>query len=402
MDLALSALGVLVFLGLAWACSTDRRAVDWRCVLSGLGLQFVLGLFVLQTSWGQTLFSKIGAGVEHLLGYTRVGSEMVFGEAIVKEQALGFVFAFEVLPTVIFISAFFTLLYHFGVLQFIVRLMAIVMMKLMRVSGAESLSSAANVFMGHTEAPLIIKPYLEKLTRSELLTLMVGGMATISGGVMAAYIGMGIDAQALITASVMAAPGAMVIAKILQPEKEDPLTRGEVRVQVEKTSVNFVDALAQGAGEGMKLAINIAAMLIAFLAAVALLDGLLGQLSDGLTLASIFGTIFYPVSLLIGIPAEWATDVASLLGTKLVLNEFVAYADLLSLQAAKEVPERVSFLTTFALCGFANIGAVGIQLGGIGALAPGRRADLAQLAFRALFGGFIASLLNASIAGMLI
>jgi len=399
----LCALGLLVFIGLPILASANRRAIEWRTVASGLALQFALGLFVLNTTIGQAIFARMGDAVNAMLDFTREGSRMVFGEAIVDEGALGFVFAFEVLPTVIFISSFFTLLYHLGVLQLLVKAMAWIMMKLMRVSGAESLTSAANVFMGHTEAPLIVRPYIESMTRSEILTMMIAGMSTISGGVMAAYIGLGIDARALLTASVMAAPGALVITKILWPETGEPLTRGVVRVRVERTAVNFVDALAQGASEGMKLSLNIAAMLIAFLAMMALVDGLLGLIDPELTLTVIFSWIFAPISYLIGITGEEAPQVASLLGTKLVLNEFVAFANLVELQdSSAALSPRSAAITTFALCGFANVGAVGIQLGGIGALAPTRRGDLAQLAFRALFGGFLASLVNASIAGMLL
>ncbi len=395
-------LGIFVFLGLAYLLSTNRRAIEWRSVGIGLLLQVVLALFVLKTEFGEEIFSKISEGITQLLSFTAKGSAMVFGDKIINEKALGFIFAFHVLPTVIFISAFFTLLYYFGVLQVIVKGMAWVMMKLMKASGAESLNAAANVFMGQTEAPLIVKPYIEKMTLSELLCLMIAGMATISGGIMAAYIYMGIDAKAILTASVMAAPGAIVISKILMPETGDPLTRGVVRVQVEKMDVNFVDALARGASEGMKLAINIAAMLVAFLALVALIDALLAWIYPGFSLGTLFSWIFFPIAHLIGINGTDAPHVANLLGTKLVLNEFVAYANLIDLQKAQAITLRSQLLATFALCGFANIGSIGIQLGGIGSLAPNRRSDLAKIAFLALFGGFAASLLNASIASLLI
>lgn len=401
MERTLGILGVVAFLGLTYLLSTNRKAVNFRTVVAGLGLQVLLALLVLKTSAGRWLFTQLGAGVTHLLSFSDAGAAFIFGPKIIEEKALGFVFAFQVLPTVIFISAFFSLLYYFGVLQAVVKAMAWAMMRLMRVSGAESLGSAANVFMGQTEAPIIVKPYIDSMTRSELLCLMVAGMATISGGVMAAYIGMGIEARALLTASVMAAPGAIVIAKILSPETEEPLTMGVVRVQVEKTDVNFVDALARGASDGLKLALNIAAMLIAFLGMVALVDALLGLLRDGWTLEAFFGWIFSPISFLMGITGEDAPKVASLLGTKLVLTEFIAYAKLVELQDAIALSERSKVIATFALCGFANVGSIGIQLGGIGALAPSRRSDLAKLAFRALYGGFVASLLNAALAGLL-
>lgn len=403
MDSLVGLLGMAVFLTLAYLASTNRKAIEWRTVVAGLGLQVALGLFVLKTDAGAWVFTQLGDMVTALLAFTEAGTRMVFGPKIVDEKVLGIVFAFQVLPTVVFISSLFTLLYHLGALQALVRVMAWAMMRLMRVSGAESLSSAANVFMGHTEAPLIVKPYLVSMTRSELLCLMSAGMATISGGVMAAYVGMGIDARALITASVMAAPGVIVISKLLLPETEEPLTRGIVRVKVEKTTVNSLDALAKGASEGMHLAINILAMLIAFLAMVALLDGILALANPDLTMARIFSHVFSPVAWLIGIPAAEIPDVATLLGTKLVLNEFVAYSDLTTLQAGDSaLGSRTEMITTFALCGFANVGAVAIQIGGIGALAPERRSDLARLAVRALAGGYLASLMSAALASVLI
>ena len=403
MDSLVGLLGMAVFLTLAYLASTNRKAIEWRTVVAGLGLQVALGLFVLKTDAGAWVFTQLGDMVTALLAFTEAGTRMVFGPKIVDEKVLGIVFAFQVLPTVVFISSLFTLLYHLGALQALVRVMAWAMMRLMRVSGAESLSSAANVFMGHTEAPLIVKPYLVSMTRSELLCLMSAGMATISGGVMAAYVGMGIDARALITASVMAAPGVIVISKLLLPETEEPLTRGIVRVKVEKTTVNSLDALAKGASEGMHLAINILAMLIAFLAMVALLDGILALANPDLTMAKIFSHVFSPVAWLIGIPAAEIPDVATLLGTKLVLNEFVAYSDLTTLQAGDSaLGSRTEMITTFALCGFANVGAVAIQIGGIGALAPERRSDLARLAVRALAGGYLASLMSAALASVLI
>lgn len=395
-------LGIAVFLALAFLVSRNRRAIDKRTVFVGLGLQVLLALVVLKTTPGQWVFSKIGDGVTALLSFTSAGSRLLFGPKIIDEKVLGIVFAFHVLPTVVFISAFFTLLYYFGVLQAIVKGMAWVMMRLMNASGAESLNSAANVFMGQTEAPLIVKPYIVSMTTSELLCTMIAGMATIAGGIMAAYIGMGIEAEALLTASAMSAPGAIVISKILMPETGDPLTRGIVRVEVPKTDVNFVDALARGASDGMRLAANIAAMLIAFLAMVALVDAVLSAISSDLTLTKIFGWVFSPVAYLLGIPAADTQPVASLLGTKLVLNEFVAYANLVDLQTAETISHRSQTIATFALCGFANVGSIGIQIGGIGSLAPERRSDLARLAFLALFGGFSASLLNAAIASVLI
>jgi CNT family concentrative nucleoside transporter len=315
--------------------------------------------------------------------------------------ANGFVFAFKALPTIIFISSFFTVLYYFGVLQFIVRLMARAMMFLMRTSGAETLSAAANVFMGQTEAPIIVKPFVPRMTQSELLAMMVGGMATISGGVMAVYISLGADPVAILTTSVMAAPCGLYLSKLLLPELDVPETRGEAPINVEKLHVNAVDAAAGGASDGLQLAVNVAAMLIAFLAFIALFDYLLGQIWAGLTLAKVFAVVFAPVAFLMGVPSADVGPLADLLGTKLVANEFVAFVKLTT-QYKGVISDRAYVLATFALTGFANIASIGIQLGGIGGMAPSRRGDLARLGSRALLAGFLATLVNACVASMLL
>jgi CNT family concentrative nucleoside transporter len=408
-----AAAGALCFIAICAACSTNLRAVYWRTVLWGIALQLVLAVFILKLDFngfrpGYALFSGIAAIVTRFLEFTNAGSYFVFGALANQElmgkifgPANGFVFAFSALPTIIFISSFFTVLYYFGILQFVVWLMARVMMYLLRTSGAETLSSAANVFMGQTEAPIIVKPYVPAMTQSELLAMMVGGMATISGGVMAVYIGLGADPIAILTTSVMAAPCGLYLSKLLLPELEQPETRGQIKLTIERHHVNVIDAAAAGASDGLTLALNVAAMLIAFLAFIALFDALLGWIRPGLSLASVFSFVFAPVAFLMGVPAKDIGPIADLLGTKLVANEFVAFVKLTS-EYRTALDPRSYVLATFALTGFANLGSIGIQLGGIGGMAPTRRGDLARLGFRALLGGFLATLINACVASMLL
>lgn len=406
-------LGVIAFLCVIAGCSTNLRAVNWRTVGAGFALQVALALFILRLDIngfrpGYALFSAIAGLVAQFLNYSSEGAQFVFG-VLANQQAMsevfggpnGFVFAFVALPTVIFISAVFTALYHLGVLQWVVKLMARAMMRLLGTSGAETLAAAANVFMGQTEAPIIVKPYVAAMTRSELLAMMVGGMATISGGVMAVYIALGADPIAILTTSVMAAPCGLYLSKMLLPETEEPVTRGEVRIEVETRSANIIDAVATGASEGTSLAINIAAMLIAFLAFIAFFDGVLSLVSPELTLARIFSWVFSPVAVLMGVRAADVPAVADLLGTKLVANEFVAYVKLTT-EYRDQIDPRSYSLATFALTGFANFGSIGIMLGGLGGMAPTRRGDLARLGGRALLGGFVATLINASLAAILL
>jgi len=405
------ALGIVCFIGVVAACSSNLRAVSWRTVGLGIALQLALALFILKfeiNGWrpGYNFFAGVAAGVTKFLEFTSAGSQFVFGgladpAAMSKVFPGGFIFAFVGLPTIIFVSAFFTVLYYFGILQFIVRVMARGMMFLMRTSGAETLSATANVFMGQTEAPLIVKPYVPKMTQSELLAMMVGGLATISGGVMAVYISLGADPVAILTTSVMAAPCGLYLAKIMLPETAEPETRGEAKTVVERTHANAVDALAAGASDGTMLAINVAAMLIAFLAFLAMVDYLLGAAFSGLSLAAIFAKVFAPAAILMGVPMADVPAVADLLGTKLVANEFVAYVKLTTEYRATISPEAYS-LSTYALTGFANFGSIGILLGGIGGMAPSRRGDLARLGGRALLCGFLATMINAAIASMLL
>lgn len=412
-------LGIICFIAIVAACSANLRAVNWRTVFWGIALQFGLALFILKfeiNGWrpGYAFFSAVAGMVKQFLEFTNAGSQFVFGglaDPAVMSKVFpgGFIFAFVGLPTIIFVSAFFTLLYYFGVLQFIVRVMARLMMKLMQTSGAETLSAAANVFMGQTEAPLIVKPYVPKMTQSELHAMMVGGLATISGGVMAVYISLGADPVAILTTSVMAAPCGLYLSKLLLPELEQPETRGTAKTVVERSHANAVDALAAGASDGTMLAINVAAMLIAFLAFLAMADFGLAKLcpngcgvtgGPALTLAAVFSKVFAPAAILMGVPMVDVPAVADLLGTKLVANEFVAYVKLTTQYRDQVSPEAYS-LATYALTGFANFGSIGIQLGGIGAMAPTRRGDLARLGGKALLAGFLATMINAAIASML-
>ena len=413
--------GVPCFILFALACSTNLRAISVRTVVAGVLLQVVLAVLILRVDAVYQLFQAVGQVIQKFLDFTDEGAKFVFGalaDPAKLEQGVGknngFVFAFKALPAVIFVSSFFTVLYYLGILQFVVKVLAKGVVAVMGTSGAETLSAVANVFMGQTEAPLIVKPYVEKMTKSELLALMIGGMATISGGVMVAYIGMmdsvGMGqngAVSILATSVMAAPCGLYIAKILVPETEQPATKGDVKTVVERTQANVFEAAAEGASEGMKLVLNIAAMLIAFIAFVALIDHVLGKLDlwlglgGGLKLQSILGTVFSPVAFLMGVNEVDAGKVGGLLGTKLVLNEFVAYIQLTGPDVKGVISPRSFQLSVFALTGFANFSSIGIQLGGIGAMAPSRRGDLARLGLRALLGGFLATCINASVAGLL-
>jgi CNT family concentrative nucleoside transporter len=405
-------IGAIVILGIAVAFSTDRRAIHWPTVAWGLGLQVVFALVVLKTTIGQRVFETLGSGINRLLGFAGVGASFVFGPlgdssvwtrvmngALGPEGArYGVIFAFQVLPTIIFIAALFAILYYFGIMQIVVRIFAVLMHRVMKASGAESLNVAASIFMGQTEAPLTIRPYLPEMTQSELMTVMTSGMAHISGGIMAAYILFGIEAKHLLTAVIMTAPGTIMMAKMLVPETEVPKTMGTVQLEVERTDVNVIDAAGRGTGEGLHLALNVGAMLISFLALVALVNALLGL--AGTSLQQIFGWIFAPIAWAMGVPWRDAPVIGNLLGTRMALNEFVAYSELGPLKGSLD-PKSFT-IATFALCGFANFSSIGIQIGGIGALAPNRRHDLARLGLRAMFAGTLANFMTATIAGFLL
>ena len=405
-------LGAVVILGIAVAFSTNRRAIDWRTVAWGLSLQVLFAIIVLKTSVGQRVFGTLGDLITRLLGFAGVGAAFVFGPlgngtvwGRVMTSALGAdgaqyatIFAFQVLPTIIFIAALFAILYYFGIMQVIVRVFALVMHRVMKASGAESLNVAASIFMGQTEAPLTIRPYLPDMTYSELMTVMTSGMAHISGGIMAAYILFGIEAKHLLTAVIMTAPGTIMMAKMLVPETDVPKTMGSVKLEVERTDVNVIDAAGRGTGEGLYLALNVGAMLISFLALVALVNAILGLAH--LSMQQIFGWVFAPVAWSMGVPWRDAPTIGNLLGTRMVLNEFVAYSQLGPLK--NQIDPKSFTICTFALCGFANFSSIGIQIGGIGALAPNRRHDLARLGLRAMFAGTLANFMTATIAGFLL
>jgi len=405
-------LGAVVILGIAVAFSTNRRAIDWRTVAWGLSLQVLFAIIVLKTSVGQRVFGTLGDLITRLLGFAGVGAVFVFGPlgsgtvwGRVMTSALGAdgaqyatIFAFQVLPTIIFIAALFAILYYFGIMQVIVRVFALVMHRVMKASGAESLNVAASIFMGQTEAPLTIRPYLPDMTYSELMTVMTSGMAHISGGIMAAYILFGIEAKHLLTAVIMTAPGTIMMAKMLVPETDVPKTMGSVKLEVERTDVNVIDAAGRGTGEGLYLALNVGAMLISFLALVALVNAILGLAH--LSMQQIFGWVFAPVAWSMGVPWRDAPTIGNLLGTRMVLNEFVAYSQLGPLK--NQIDPKSFTICTFALCGFANFSSIGIQIGGIGALAPNRRHDLARLGLRAMFAGTLANFMTATIAGFLL
>jgi CNT family concentrative nucleoside transporter len=407
-------LGLLTMLGLAYAFSTNRRAIRLKTVAWGLGLQFVFAVFVLRIDAGRRAFQKAGDVVNHLLSYAFVGSQFVFGDLGKQGSHLGFYFAFQVLPTIIFIAAFFAVLYHYGIMQFVIKIAAWVMTRVMGASGAESLNVAASIFMGQTEAPLTIRPFLPDLTRSELMTVMTSGMAHVSGGIMAAYIAFGIEPKHLLSAVIMTAPGTLLMAKMLVPETEQPKTAGRVVMSEEEKKTekeeNLLGAVARGTTDGLHLALNIAAMLISFLALIALTNGILGGVHNWLaghgivwfpqSLERIFGAVFAPVAWVIGIPWRDCGIIGNLLGTRMVLNELVAFSMLGPMRAA--IDPRSFTIATFALCGFANLSSIGIQIGGIGALAPNKKGELARLGIRAMLAGTMANLMSASIAGMLL
>jgi CNT family concentrative nucleoside transporter len=408
-------LGLLVFLGIAYALSTNRNAIRWRTVAWGLGLQVVFAFLVIKWTFGQKLLHIGSNAVTSMLGHSADGSSMVFGPLGDPNSVLH-VFAFAVLPTIIFVSAFFAILYHIGVMQQIIKVVAWVMQRTMGTSGAESTNVAASIFMGQTEAPLTIRPFLAGATRSELMTIMTSGMAHVSGGIMAAYIAFGINAKDLLSAVIMTAPGTILIAKMLVPETEVPATMGTVHMQADEQhkDENFIGAIARGTIDGGQLAFNVAIMLISFLALVGLVNAIMYGISSWVgphyfhghkigfpsSLGNALGTLASPVAWLIGIPWNECQKIGNLLGTRAVLNEFVAYTQL-GLWKSQLTPRTFS-IATFALCGFANLGSIGMQIGGIGALIPNRRNELASLGFRAMLAGTMANLMSACIVSMLI
>jgi CNT family concentrative nucleoside transporter len=415
--IAFGLFGLAVLIGIALVFSAERREVDWKLVASGIGLQIFFAILVILVPGGRAFFEGLSRIFVRIISFSLDGAAFIFGP-LADPSNLGFVFAFQVLPTIIFFASLMGVLYHIGLMQKVVQSMAWIMLKLLRISGAESLSVAANVFVGQTEAPLVVRPYISRMTQSELLTMMVGGMATIAGGVLAAYITMlgGADeaarvfyAKHLLSASIMAAPATIVIAKILRPETEESLTRGEVRLHVEKTATNVIEAAANGAADGWRLALNVGAMLLAFIALIAMIDyplGWLGEISGfesatgrELSLSAILGFFLAPLAWVIGVPWGDAVTVGGLIGEKVVTNEFVAYAHLTEIQ--QTLSPKALLISTYALCGFANFSSIAIQIGGIGGLAPERRPDLARFGLRAVLGGTLATMMTATIAGVL-
>ena len=401
-------LGMLVILAGAYVFSTSRKSIQLKTVLWGLGLQLTLGYFVLRSSLGSKIFSVLGNGANKLLSFSYAGSTFVFGElGLPKESSrLGFNYAFQVLPTIIFIAAFFAVLYHLGIMQLIIRAAAWLMTRIMGASGAESLNVAASIFMGQTEAPLTIRPFLPKLTKSELMCVMTSGMAHISGGMMAGYIQVGgADPKNLLTAVIMTAPGTLLMAKMLVPETEQPLTAGRVEMPEMEKESNVLGAIARGTVDGLHLALNVGAMLITFIALLALLNAIMGGIHNWShmgwfpeSMQTLFGWIFAPVAWLIGIPWHDASKIGNLLGTRMVINEFVAFSQLGPMKGTLD--PRSFTIATFALCGFANFSSIGIQIGGIGALAPEQRGQLARFGVRAMLAGTMANLLSACIVGL--
>lgn len=442
MDILRGLIGMIAIVGIALAFSNNRKAINWKLVGSGLAIQFILAIFILKGSdmaevwsplgWPKTFFSWVSSFFVIVLDFTTAGAEFIFGDLAKSpgmEGSLGNFFAFQVLPTIVFFASLTAILYHYGIMQRVVSAMSKGMQKVMGTSGAESLSVVANIFVGQTESPLVIKPYIDKMTKSELLTVMTGGMATIAGGVMAAYVqmlgnsyalannvslevGRLMFAEQLLGASLMAAPAALVIAKILFPETKEPVTKGNVKMSVEKTDANGIDAAATGAGVGLKLAANVGAMLLAFIALLAMGNyflfeiGELTGLNDAfpdfeLTIESLLGWVIAPIAFIVGVPWQDAVNMGSLLGTKVVLNEFVAYLQLADMVQQEMLSQKTITMATFALCGFANFSSIAIQIGGIGGLAPSRKSELASFGLLAVLAGTLANLMTATIAGIL-
>lgn len=418
-------IGIALILGIAYLASNNRKAINLRLVVSGLGLQLILALFILKTPVGQSVFAWVGHKIERLLQMADKGGEFVFGGLMRPDllrpifgDGLSFLFMFKIIPTIIFVSVLVSMSYHLGIMQRIVSVIARAVHFLMRVSGAEALSNVASAFVGQVEAQIMIKPYLSSMTMSELLASMSGSMACIAGGVMAVYISMGVPASYLLAASMMAAPASLVIAKIVWPETEESVTQGAVKLEIKKTHANLLDAISHGAGDGLKVSLNVIAMLIGFIALIALFNVIIGKIGLGLgslgaslsfvgldinnlTIDSIFGSIFSWFARAMGVPGNESATVGSLLGTKLVINEFVAYSNLSALIKAHGISPKALIIVSFALCGFANFSSIAIQVAGIGELAPDRRKDLAKLGFKALMCGTLASYLSATLAGII-
>jgi len=406
MERIISVFGIIVILTIAFLLSNDKKKINFKMIISGVLLDFTLAVAILKVSFIEKFFNIIGDGVNKLFQFTGEGSKFLFGD-LMNTDKVGFIFAFQILPTIVFISALMSVLYYYGVMQKVVKWLGFGVKKLLGTSGAETMTAVANIFVGQTEAPLFVKPYIPRMTKSEMLSMMVAGMGSISVGAMAGYVGLGVSATHLITASVMSAPAALVISKIMFPEKEVPETSGVVEIQSEKTHKTVIEAFSEGTSQGLMLALNVGAMLLAFLALIALVNSILGFVGglfhfNSLSLSWILGRIFSPIAFILGIPSKEVFMAGDLLGQKLVMNEFVSYISLGEAIKNGTLSARTITIMTYALCGFANIASIGIQLGGIGGLAPERKSDLAELGVKALIGGTLVTLLNAAIIGILV
>lgn len=405
MNRFIGILGIIVLLGIAYLLSENKKKINWKLVATALGLQVAFALLILKVPAGKAFFEWISGGITSLLGFANEGTNFLFG-SLTNQEIHGNIFVFTALPTIIFFSALMGILYYLGIMQAIVKFIAKGICKLLGTSGAETLSAVGNIFLGQTEAPLLVKPYINKMTKSEITTVMIGGMATVSGGVMAGYIAMGVNAGHLLAASIMAAPAGLAFAKILVPEVEEPETKNTTDIETEKTASNVVEAAANGASDGLSLALNVGAMLLAFVALMAFLNAVLGGIGGffgfpELSFQWILGKIFTPLAFVMGVPVTDLGTAGSLIGEKIILNEFVAYSSLSGYISSGVLQEKTIMILTYALCGFANISSIAIQIGGIGGMAPDRKTTIAKLGFKALIGGALATCLTATIAGLL-
>ena len=405
MNRFIGILGIIVLLGIAYLLSENKKKINWKLVATALGLQVAFALLILKVPAGKAFFEWISGGITSLLGFANEGTNFLFG-SLTNQEIHGNIFVFTALPTIIFFSALMGILYYLGIMQAIVKFIAKGICKLLGTSGAETLSAVGNIFLGQTEAPLLVKPYINKMTKSEITTVMIGGMATVSGGVMAGYIAMGVNAGHLLAASIMAAPAGLAFAKILVPEVEEPETKNTTDIETEKTASNVVEAAANGASDGLSLALNVGAMLLAFVALMAFLNAVLGGIGGffgfpELSFQWILGKIFTPLAFVMGVPVTDLGTAGSLIGEKIILNEFVAYSSLSGYISSGVLQEKTIIILTYALCGFANISSIAIQIGGIGGMAPDRKTTIAKLGFKALIGGALATCLTATIAGLL-
>lgn len=398
--------GLVVILLIAFSISNNKKKINWKLVGIGLALQVVFALLILKFPPGRMVFEALSNVITKLLDFTKEGTGFLFGSLINTEKN-GVIFAIQILPTIIFFSAFMSVLYYLGVMQFIISIMAKGIAKLLGTSGAETLSAVGNIFLGQTEAPLLVKPFVKSMTKSELLTIMVGGMATVAGGVMAGYVAMGVNAGHLLAGSIMAAPAGLIISKIIFPETDEPVTKGKIEMDIEDKKSNIIDAAAHGAIDGLHLALNVGAILIAFVALIALVNSVIGWIGalmgiQGFSLEWILGRLFAPLVYVMGVPAQDAVAAGNLLGQKIVLNEFVSYAKLADFIKNGGLQYKTIVIMTYALCGFANLGSIAIQIGGIGGLAPERRSEIAELGLKALIGGALATCMTGTIAGILL